>query len=225
MSKKIIFIFLLLCLSTFISLTFAYASEDNYWRTMTYQHVSKDINPNSSLTFYIEEGRNSDIKKWEYIMPDIGWKFKTPLIYMPAASITYRHVYVRKNDKWEKNEKRYNLNLFFTLPEVKNYKLKNRIRFEYRDLDTWEDWRIRNEFTISFPYSFTKYKIQPHLIDEIYYDFHNNHVSVNEVWLKITACLTENVVTCFGYRWALLNNEPKWTQYHMLTIGISIKIP
>lgn len=225
MIKKIILTALMVISCTTLINNYAFAISDNYWRLMMYQHISKDINQKNALTIYVEEGRSNNMKKWEYIMPDIGWKYKTGWKYLPATSLTYRHVYLRSNDEWNKYEKRYNLNLFFNLPSIKKYKLKNRIRFEYRDLNDWADWRIRNNFTIDIPYTWTKYKIQPHLIDELYYSFHQNKVSVNEVWLKFTARFSKNTITCLGYRWAWINDEPRWRQYHMITVGISILLP
>lgn len=217
---------LLIMFTTLFSGNYLYAKDDNDWRLMLYQHVSKDINKNNALTLYIEEGRKDSIKTWEYIMPDIGWKHKTSLKYMPAVSLSYRHVYIRSHDdEWDRDEERYNFNMFFKLPDVKNLKLRNRLRFEYRDKKAFNNWRIRNVFAITFPLSWTKYKITPHLVDEIRYSFEQDQVSMNEVWLKLTARFTKNTVTCFGYRWGWLNTEPDWSQYHMLTLGISILLP
>lgn len=201
-----------------------YASNDDDWRLILYQHLSKKINDTHKISLYIEESRYNQMKQWGYIMPDIEWKFKTPLKYMPAASLSYRHVYYRINDEWSRDEKRYNINLFFTSPKIGKYTLTNRLRFEYRDKKAWNNWRIRNEVTFSFPYKWTKYNIQPHIIDEFRYSLQTDKLTINELGLILTASFVKNSTVRLGYRWAMINNEPKWLQYHIIMLGLSVMI-
>lgn len=105
----------------------------------------------------------------------------------------------------------------------KNFSIKDRNRIEYRIRNSRPDSaRYRNKFTFAFPVRREKKELfSPFFADEVFYDFHENHWSMNEFSAGFTRKLSKTATADIYY----LRRDTRSGQIRSVNnLGISLKI-
>ncbi|MEW6361814.1 MAG: DUF2490 domain-containing protein [Pyrinomonadaceae bacterium] len=140
--------------------------------------------------------------------------------------VTYSNSYIYRRGEPLRNRKEYEHRLFFDLTVGKkwpSFSIKNRSRVEYRFRNSKPDTvRYRNKFTFAFPLEYRKKPVlSPFFADEVFYDFHEKHWSMNEFSAGITRKLSSRTSADFYY----LRRDTRSGQIRSVnSIGVSLKI-
>jgi len=136
-------------------------------------------------------------------------------------SLNYWHDYNMKNSQWSQ-EKRPHINLTFKW-KLGKFKFQDRNRFENRFQPGKDSfWRFRNRLTLTPSLRFTKYNIQPYLADEVFFDFKENEVNRNRIYVGFIIKLLKNL--SFDGYYLLESNKQleEWSVYNV--IGAMFKV-
>lgn len=136
------------------------------------------------------------------------------------AELAFRHAEWNYGSGWLQEERpMFNLDWF---GKVKNIRLNNRVRFEYRDYD-WakqNDWRFRNCFRADFPWQLIG--ISPFVEEEIFYGFNSGTIEMN--WLSggLQFKPAKRVKLKAGYRWIAIRIGDQWENRNQLITGLAL---
>ena len=109
-----------------------------------------------------------------------------------SLGFNYRGINEKTSNGW-KYEHRPHLNVTLKA-KYKGAALSNNSRFEFRMRKSAEDkLRYRNKAMIKFPWKWSKWKIQPYLADEIFFDTECVEMTRNRVYAGINAKLLKDL--------------------------------
>ncbi|NQT28499.1 MAG: DUF2490 domain-containing protein [Candidatus Omnitrophica bacterium] len=219
--KAIFSVFIGVFISAIVFCGNVYSFDDGdyqYWNT---ENVSWKLGDywKASLEQEFRFGDNASNLYYEHTDFGITWSGLTEWIDL---GLNYRHIFEEKSSKWrEENRPHLNATVKWKLFSID---FSNRGRLEYRNREKAEDfWRYRNKFTVKTPFKFTKFKIQPYVADEIFYDFDQETLNRNRFYAGITFKLLDNLKGNIFY---LLerseNSSNKWVDYNVL--GTKLKL-
>jgi hypothetical protein len=162
-----------------------------YW-----QGIGLDFNMDKDWKITIREelrfGRSGDDPHLHNT--DIGLVYKGLADWLDV-SLNFKKEYQRDRSGKFRRENRPHINLMFK-GELFGLKVRDRVRLEYRDLETVEDrWRFRNRFTVNLPFTLTEFNLQPYIADEIFIRLGESTVKQNRFVAGLSFTLSENIKT------------------------------
>jgi len=214
-SKTIFFAFVVVFIGIAIVVSDAYSWDDGdnqYWNTESASWKLGD-NWKASIEEEFRFGDNSSNFYYQHSDLGIVWSGLAEWINL---GLNYRHIFEEKNSKWRvENRPHLNATVKWKLFDID---FSNRGRLEIRNREKAEDFlRYRNKFTIKSPFKLTKFKIQPYVADEIFYDFDQETLNKNRFYAGIVFKIFDNLKGDVFY---LLerseNSSNKWYDYNVL---------
>ena len=188
-----------------------------YW-----QHVGLDFNMDKNWKVTVREGlRMGKSGDDPYLHnTDVGLVYKGLADWLDV-SLNYKKEYERDSDGKFRAENRMHVNLMFNT-ELYGWKLKDRVRLEYRDKELSNDhWRLRNKFTVNLPFTLTEYKLQPYIADEIFINLGESTVKQNRFYAGLSFKLTETIKTNVYYMYkSSMSSSNGWIDTNV--IGTSV---
>jgi len=159
----------------FLSTVFAFAGVDSeYWNDFNIRKsLADDLTLKLQYNFRFNESHTNN----HYNHFDLGldWEVNDWFVFGTA----FRHVSTKKNGDW-KRESRPHLNGTFKWKWGK-LSFSDRNRFEFRIQEKENSLRYRNQLKVKGP-KYTKYKIQPYVAVEPFYDFDKNDLNKNRFY-------------------------------------------
>ncbi len=103
------------------------------------------------------------------------------------------------------------------------WRLTSRSRIEFRQPD-WRknDVRLRQEFTATAPFKFTRLEMQPFVENEIFYSTLNDWVEANWTTAGLSFFPMDNIKVKAGYRHNLIRIQGDFITRHTVVIGVNI---
>ena len=147
------------------------------------------------------------------------WK---PLSYLEAGPFfKYQREKTAKGDHI--NENRYSVELSLT-PKWRKFTLKDRNRFEYRNRNTTDGWRYRNQIKVSFRFPARKIELEPYLSEEIFYDFDAQKFNQSRASVGLTTHLHKHVSVSLFYLLQSKKTGSNWREDHVLGSQLVISV-
>ena len=135
-----------------------------------------------------------------------------------SARLGYRHARLRIADSWQ-TEQRPMSEIYYA-NNINGWRFTSRSRLEFRILE-WrdDDIRLRQEFTFTAPWQFTKLKMQPFFEEEIFYSDENSRVEANWATLGVSYFVAQKTKIKFGYRHNRQRIRGEFTTRHTIVLG------
>jgi len=93
----------------------------------------------------------------------------------------------------------------------------NRSRIEYRDIeDENTTWRFRHKVLFVSPATFTSWRLQPFIGDELFYSFNSRRFSGQRLCTGLYVPLAETIRLELFYFWHLYEDEGHWHDANIL---------
>ena len=212
-----------------VGICFAYDDGDwQYWNTENIGGKIIDVRNDylDSIKAMIEaEFRwGDDVSELYYYHGDLGITLNKLFASWFSLGLNYRQVYELKSGEWTE-ENRPHLNGTIKL-KWEGWDISNRCRFEYRDTESYNDWRFRNKLTAKFPWKWTSWQIRPYVADEIFYDFHADELNRNRLYAGIgigKLFLLETIKGDVFFLWQS-TKKPNWGDQDYYIFGTKLKV-
>jgi len=199
--------------------TCGYAFDDGDFQVWHTENQEWNINKSTRITLEEEFRFGDGSSDFYYQHYDIGFVYS--MNQHLDLGLNYRQVYEKINGDF-KIENRPHMNAILKY-DLWGFKLDDRNRFEYRHFDFQEDfWRYRNKFTLTLPWKFTRFKIQPYLADEGFLDLNTRTFSRNRFYAGLGFTLIKNLKGEIYYLLQTSRGCGKWTNANVL--GTKLKI-
>ncbi|MFH1309770.1 MAG: DUF2490 domain-containing protein, partial [Candidatus Omnitrophota bacterium] len=191
---------------------FAFSNGDvQFWNT-----ESIETNVNDKLKIKVEEELRfgGDISELYYEHTDAGFNYNVTKGL--DFGLNYRQICEKKDGEW-KNECRPHANVIFK-GDWQGVKISDRNRFELRcPEDKADEWRYRNKLSVTLPWKWTSFDIQPYLADEVFVDFHGDRITRNRLYSGIKAKLMEHLKSDIFYLCEFNKSSDKvWTYNNVI---------
>lgn len=219
MRKSLTLIFLLITITIFV-----FGVDDTeLWTSLK---IQGKINDCWTFKFDSEQFFDNDAQDHYYTFFDIGFTRKFKKVF--TAGVYFRHINFKQAGGWGL-EFRPHLDLAWNLnPNNKVISLSSRLRIEYRIKNSGDSQRYRNKFSCKF----NKFKIQPCLAIEPFYD--SNVEDLNEVrnYITIYFPVIKGVTGDMGYilrkKKVTVTDEngdedSEWLDYGLYTVSLKYK--
>ncbi|MBU0683557.1 MAG: DUF2490 domain-containing protein [Candidatus Omnitrophica bacterium] len=199
-------------------LSFAFDNGDlQVWNT-----ESIETNINDKLKIKVEEELRfgGDVSELYYEHTDGGFTYNVTKGF--DFGLNYRQICEKKDGSW-KTECRPHGNVIFKTA-WQGFKISDRNRFELRCPDGKADkWRYRNKLSVTGPWKWTQFNIQPYVADEVFVDFHGDRLTRNRLYSGIKANLLAHLKSDVFYLCEFNKSSSKeWTYNNV--IGIKVKL-
>jgi hypothetical protein len=216
--RKENFLAIFFFLIVFVRNGYAFDDADfQYWNT---ESLSWKVNKDWKISLDEEFRFGDDAEDLYYQHSDLGLTYSGIAEWLELG-LNYRHIFEEKSSKW-KVENRPHLNAAFKW-NFFDFDLSNRARFEYRNRqDTQDYWRYRNKFTIKFPLKLTKFKIQPYIADEIFFDFDAEDLNRNRLYSGLIFKILKDLNAEIYYFWERTEKSNQWVDVNVL--GTKLKL-
>lgn len=202
------------------SSVFAFDDEDwQYWSTL---NISTKLSDEWNLAAEEEVRWGDDMHNPYYNHADLGLAY-SGLADWFIFSINYRYIKEEKSNDW-KTEYRPHINGTVKW-KLKDFSFSNRGRLEFREReDSDEAWQYRNKVSVKSPLSLTKYKIQPYIADEVFFDSDSKELNRNRLYSGFSFQIFKDLKAELYYLWqrSKSSSSGKWTDYNIL--GTKLKI-
>jgi hypothetical protein len=189
---------------------FAYDNGDwQYWNRESVEgNISKDLKANIDVEFRFGD----DMSELYHQYSELGLSYR--LCEWFDLGLNYRQVYEKKGETWGQ-ENRPHINATFKWGWW-NLKFEDRGRLEYRIREGKDDiFRYRNKLTLKLP-KVSRFKIQPYLAEEPFYDFDAQEVNKNRLYTGAGFAVIKNLKADFYYMFEGNKKNDKWTNINVL---------
>ncbi len=161
----------------------------------------------------------SDMSTLYYHHADVSfWRKVTEMISMGLA---YRQVYENKHGSWEE-ENRPHVDAA-AVWKVKDVKIKNRFRVEYRMRDGKKDvFRFRNKISVSPPFQIKGSNLKPFAADEIFIDDEGTFTR-NRLYVGVKIPARNNVKVDAFYLWQTSKKSGDWLDFNVIGVKIGLR--
>ncbi len=198
---------------------FAFDDGDfQYWSTAG---TSFDIDKDWKITVAEELRFGNKAGNLYYHHSDVGFVYKSFADWIDLG-VNYRQAYVKDSeDAWrELSGPHFNITLKGQLFDCD---VSNRGRFQYYNAEYNKDfWRYRNKVTVKLPVELTKFKIQPYLADEVFFNFGDVGYNRNRFYSGASFTLSKNIKAGIFYMWQTSKSGGTWKDTHVL--GTDLKL-
>lgn len=203
-----------LCASALILLkagdTFAYDNGDcQHWNRESIEgNISKSLKAKIDVEFRF--GENCSELYHQY--SELGLSYQCSGWF--DLGLNYRQIYEKKGDAW-RQENRPHINATFKWG-WSDFKFEDRSRLEYRIREGKDDiFRYRNKLTLKLP-KVSRFKIQPYLAEEPFYDFDAQEVNKNRVYMGVSFKAVKNLKAGLFYMFEANKKNHSWTNINVL---------
>ena len=200
---------------------FAFDDEDwQYWYT---ESASIKLSDEWKAELEQEFRWGDDMTNPYYNHTDIGFTYSGLADWFDFG-INYRHINEEKSNEW-KREHRPHINGTVKW-KLQDFSFSNRGRLEFREReDADEAWQYRNKLSAKPPISLSKYKIQPYVADETFFDSDSKELNRNRLYSGISFNIFKALKGEIYYLWqrSKSSSSGKWTDYNVA--GTKLKLP
>jgi len=204
----------------FCSDALAFDDEDwQYWGTAS---VSYEISDEWKLDLEEEARWGDDMRNPYYNHTDVGAVYSGLADWFDLG-INYRYINEEKSNEWKK-EHRPHVNGTVKW-KLCDFSFSNRSRFEFREReDSDEVWQYRNKLSLKSLLNLTKYKIQPYIADETFFDSDLKELNRNRLYSGLSFNIFKNLKGDVYYLWqrSKSSSSGKWTDVN--AVGTKLKI-
>jgi len=191
------------------------AFDDGDFQYWSKTGVSFDINKDWRFTFEEEFKLGDDAERLYCYSSDFGFVYKSFADWIDLG-FNFKQEFAKDNNGRWRQENRPHFNITFK-GRLLDLDLSNRSRFEYRDRENKKDlWRYRNKVTVKLPVELTKFKIQPYLADEVFFNFDKVGYSRNRFYSGASFTLSKNIKGGIFYLWQASKSGGAWKDTHVL---------
>lgn len=223
---KKLYIFTLATLSIVLSVVFfcldLFAFDDEDWQWWNTETISVKLKDEWNVNIEEEFRYGDDMSNFYYNHTDIGATYSGLADWFDLG-INYRHIYEEKSSKWKK-EHRPHIN--GTLKwKLQDFSFSNRGRLEYREREDAEEvWQYRNKISAKPPISLTKYKVQPYIADELFFDSDSKELNRNRIYSGVSFNIFKGLKGEMYYmlQRSKSSSTGKWSDYNVL--GTKLKV-
>ncbi len=208
-------IFLAVLFMILVSRAYAYDNHDfQVWNTNV-----QEYKPNKFSKITVEEelrwGNNASDFYYQHY--DAGYSYILNKHFNLGGG--FRYINEKKSGKFREESEPYFL--FLTSWKLAGINFSNRNRIEYRYYDYQvNSWRFRNKLDIKSPWTFTRFKIQPFIADEVFFRFNGIDLNENRLYAGLSFALTKNLSAELSYLWRTTKNTNTctWNDTNVLSI-------
>jgi hypothetical protein len=183
-----------------------------YWQTTGFGF---DINKDFTFTAAEEfrAGRHNGNPYLHNI--DLGLVYKG-LAGGPDIGLNFKKEYEKDSTGKFRQENRPHVNITFK-GKAFDFDTSNRVRLEYRNRENKEDlFRLRNQATVKFPFSFTKLNLQPYIAEEVFINLGENNINQNRLSAGFSSKLSKNVNVGVYYLWKTSKITGGWRDTNVI---------
>jgi len=211
-------ILLLLALSLCGATAGAYDNDDfQYWNN---ESAAWKLNEDWVFTAEEEFRFGDDAHDFYYQHTDWGLKYSGLTEWLDVG-INYRGVFEESKSDWT-YENRPHLNLTVKM-RSQGFTLSNRARMEFRIRQSAEDKpRYRHKATLTFPWRWTAWEIQPYLADEAFIDFEGTEFTRNRIYSGFSSRITKNLRCDIFYMLQHSKASANWNRSHVLGTALRV---
>ncbi len=183
-----------------------------YWQTIGFDY---DMNKDWKITVR-EEFRFGKSGGDPYLHnTDVGLVYKSLGDWIDVG-LNYKKDFEKDSSGKFRRENRPNLNIMVK-GKLFDLDVSDRLRLEYRDLDTKEDvWRFRNKTAVNLPFKLTKFNLQPYIADEIFINLGESRINQNRFFAGLSFKLSKNVKTSVYYMFKSNKQSSGWLNTHVI---------
>ena len=220
--EKIVFIFVF---GITLAISFPKAGlalDDEDWQYWATANISTKLSDKWKANIEEESRRGDDMSNPYYNHTDVGFSY-SGLTDWFDFSVNYRHIREEKSNDW-KTEYRPHVNGTVKWKFL-DFLFSDRSRFEFREReDSDEVWQYRNKLSVKPSISFTKYKLQPYVADETFFDSDSKELNRNRLYSGLSFNISEQLKGDIYYLWqrSKSSSSGKWTDYNV--VGTKFKI-
>lgn len=214
--KKLVFVLamMLICKSAFAGDIFG------IWNQFD---IEKKVTSKTSVSAGEElRGRTAD--GVFYSDTHLGVSYKAYTNLKVGADYLFVEQYNTKSTDWiAENRPRVYLTPSYTL---KGYLLEDRNAFELRLKEFSENtFRYRNRITVTAPYKWTRYEIQPFTSEEVFIESNRNGLAENQIFAGLKFHIYKPIYgSVFYVLQSTKNNYSDWQQNQVVGTGIKISL-
>ncbi len=137
-------------------------------------------------------------------------------------SVCLKQKFAKDGDDWEReNRPHFNVKLkssLFGCPWT------NRSRLEYRDAeDDQIVWRFRHKTALKSPDTFTPWKIQPYVAEEVFIQLDDEDVNANRISAGLYVPLAERIRLELFYAWHIDEEPDSWHDTNLIASYVRFK--
>ncbi|MDD2752963.1 MAG: DUF2490 domain-containing protein [Candidatus Omnitrophica bacterium] len=135
----------------------------------------------------------------------------------------FRYINEKKSGKFREESEPYFLFLAYWKLAGINFSDRTRIEYRYYDYQV-NSWRFRNKLDIKSPWTFTRFKIQPFVADEVFFRFNGIDLNENRLYAGLSFALTKNLSAELSYLWRTTKNTNTCTWNDTNVFSIKTKL-
>ena len=214
MKQKLLQFSLIIALLLFAKSSFAF--DDGDWQFWFNQTFSGKLNENWGVTFSEELRYGDDMSSFFREHSDLAVSYKISDEWFCSAH--FKYIYKKKSGDWQKETRPYlNFSYKFKINEIK---FKNKVQAEYRDKETNDFYRFRNQLTATFPKLFDKYTT--YISEEIFIDTEDDEINRNRLKFGIKTHLFSKLYGETYYLWQT-DKKDSWVDTNIIGLKLKIK--
>lgn len=215
LSKSMFFIFTsTLVFGTLLSGTCVGSTNGNgeYWQTVGFDY---DMNKDWKITVR-EELRFGKSGGDPYLHnTDVGLVYKSFGDWIDVG-LNFKKEFEKDSSGKYRGENRPNLNIMVK-GKLFDLDVGDRLRLEYRDLETKEDvWRFRNKTVVNLPFRVTEFNLQPYIADEIFINLGQSRINQNRFYSGLSFKLSKNLKTSVYYMLKSSKQSSGWSNTNII---------
>ena len=150
---------------------------------------------------------------------DVGLVYKSFGDWIDVG-LNFKKEFEKDSSGKYRGENRPNLNIMVK-GKLFDLDVEDRLRLEYRDLETKEDvWRFRNKTVINLPFKLTKFNLQPYIADEIFINLGESRINQNRSYAGLSFKLSRNIKTSVYYMFKSSKQSSGWLNTNVIATQI-----
>ncbi|MBU3911050.1 MAG: DUF2490 domain-containing protein [Candidatus Omnitrophica bacterium] len=199
-----------------------YGFDDGDWQYWNTESASVKLVDEWKASIEQEFRWGNDMHNPYYNHTDVGIAY-SGLADWFDLSLNYRHIKEEKSNDWKTEYRPY---VSGTIKwKIYDFSFSDRSRFEFRERqDADEAWQYRNKLSLKPPISLTKFKIQPYVEDETFFDSDSQELNRNRLYSGASFNIFKDLKGDIFYLWqrSKSSSSGKWTDVN--AVGTKLKI-
>jgi len=109
--------------------------------------------------------------------------------------------------------------------DLKGFVFTDRNRFEFRiKEDKKNTFRYRNQISLTLPYKWTRFEIQPYIADELFFETSKNGLTQNRFYTGFKMHIFKGLYGTISYlRLSSKNSKAQWTESNVVVTSLKLK--
>ncbi|HAJ78745.1 MAG TPA: hypothetical protein DCO75_03155 [Fibrobacteres bacterium] len=182
------------------------------------QNLNCAIDDHFQLLFYMFQQINKNVSDYNYLELGTGLQYQTALQWL-SFLVYYQQSFSRDDENNWLLEQKPSINLN-TSAILSHFKFTNQLRYEFRIMPDWHDYRMKNSLVISLHDIF----LQPYTGWELYYEGHDRAFMLNRVKFGLGKNVYKSINLGMYYRIDFNNIGNQWRlKRHLIGLQVTFK--